>query len=185
VFCAQNKSLPRNRRRKQGGLALAAVDRIFSIVDCKAELELNDKKREHAEYMRKWRAEHLEYTEKQKKACKEWLEKHPDYMNDYNKKWRLSHPGKVSETQRRYKKHHPEYRKKHRARYNEKHPERTKARNIALKKLNPQRCRFCGSTEQIERHHPDYSKPLSIIPLCHSCHVNLHRKKGLVLEMEA
>ena len=35
-------------------------------------------------------------------------------------------------------------------------------------------CNSCGSTENLERHHPDYNKPLEIITLCRRCHARLH-----------
>jgi len=33
-----------------------------------------------------------------------------------------------------------------------------------------ERCEECGSTYKVEWHHPDYSKPLKVIPLCKTCH---------------
>ena len=35
-------------------------------------------------------------------------------------------------------------------------------------------CEFCGSTKNLQRHHPNYNKPLWIITLCAECHMNLH-----------
>lgn len=35
-------------------------------------------------------------------------------------------------------------------------------------------CSNCETSEHLERHHPDYSKPLQVITLCHSCHMKLH-----------
>lgn len=37
-------------------------------------------------------------------------------------------------------------------------------------------CKHCGSSTELIRHHPDYDKPLEIITLCKSCHINLHLK---------
>lgn len=54
-------------------------------------------------------------------------------------------------------------------------PEATKAHNAA-RVLVPQPCGQCGSTENIERHHPDYSKPLFVVWLCRVHHRALHRK---------
>lgn len=33
----------------------------------------------------------------------------------------------------------------------------------------------CFSTDRLHGHHSDYSQPLSVVWLCHSCHVELHR----------
>jgi len=35
-------------------------------------------------------------------------------------------------------------------------------------------CSFCGSDENIEKHHPDYGEPEYVVPLCRSCHGNTH-----------
>jgi len=42
-----------------------------------------------------------------------------------------------------------------------------------LKKLP---CQECGN-EKSQMHHPDYSKPLEIIWLCRSCHLELHKEQ--------
>ena len=38
------------------------------------------------------------------------------------------------------------------------------------------KCCICGRTENLERHHPDYNKPLNVITVCRSCHVLLHKR---------
>lgn len=59
-------------------------------------------------------------------------------------------------------------------------PERWKVHNVvrdAIKAgiLEPAKaCDICGSTRNLEYHHPDYSKPLEVVPLCRSCHKLLH-----------
>jgi len=35
-------------------------------------------------------------------------------------------------------------------------------------------CNFCGSTNNLEKHHPDYSKPSWVVTLCRKCHRNTH-----------
>jgi hypothetical protein len=37
-------------------------------------------------------------------------------------------------------------------------------------------CEICSSENRLQRHHPDYSKPLEVITLCNRCHKNLHKK---------
>ena len=45
-----------------------------------------------------------------------------------------------------------------------------------------ERCVYCGSTENLERHHSDYAKPLEVVTVCVRCHQRLHHS-GLVLEV--
>jgi hypothetical protein len=62
------------------------------------------------------------------------------------------------------------------------HPEQTRAQQtvqIAVKtgELIAQPCEFCGTTERIHAHHADYSMPLTVNWLCHSCHIRYHADK--------
>lgn len=59
--------------------------------------------------------------------------------------------------------------------YYEKNPEIQTAHTIASKyrlSLIKECCEVCGSKENLELHHPDYSKPLEVITLCRKCHVS-------------
>lgn len=75
-------------------------------------------------------------------------------------------------------------RKKHQQRktanWTQKNPEKRKAHNIlntALHagKITRQPCQVCGSTQRVEAHHEDYSKPLEVEWLCRKHH--LEKKK--------
>jgi hypothetical protein len=39
-------------------------------------------------------------------------------------------------------------------------------------RLVPQPCQVCGGVAQ--KHHPDYSRPLDVVWLCRSCHLEVH-----------
>jgi hypothetical protein len=41
-------------------------------------------------------------------------------------------------------------------------------------RLVPEPCEVCGTTENVEAHHPDYSKPLDVQWLCFTHHRELH-----------
>jgi len=43
-------------------------------------------------------------------------------------------------------------------------------------------CVLCGSTENLERHHPDYNKPFEIVTLCRRCHQRIHNPLVLTVE---
>lgn len=42
--------------------------------------------------------------------------------------------------------------------------------------LNRPYCSVCGTSDNVQWHHPDYSKPLQVIPLCRAHHKEAHRK---------
>ena len=63
--------------------------------------------------------------------------------------------------------------------YRIENPEKVKARRItnyliSTGELIKEPCSVCGSTENIQCHHPDYSKPLDVVFLCQTHHYELH-----------
>lgn len=66
-------------------------------------------------------------------------------------------------------------------RYNSLNPDRVRATglvNYAVKSgelphISTQQCAGCGQ-QAVEYHHPDYSRPFDVVPLCHSCHKRVH-----------
>jgi len=73
------------------------------------------------------------------------------------------------------------------------------ARRIALKekrklerekklskiKIEKTRCFFCcRKDKKIDMHHPDYTKPKFVIPLCRKCHLRLHALKRMEKELK-
>ena len=45
-------------------------------------------------------------------------------------------------------------------------------------------CQICGGTENLLRHHTDYSKPLEVQIVCTSCHKRIHLKSVVLPGME-
>lgn len=85
------------------------------------------------------------------------------YKREYNRKWRKENG------------YHNE--RNSRKRY----PEKEKARrtlNIAVQcgYVKKENCKKCGNEDSFA-HHPDYSKPLSVIWLCRIHHAQEHKKK--------
>jgi Stc1 domain len=68
----------------------------------------------------------------------------------------------------------PEKRRESSRLYRLRHPERIKAGNAAQKIPRDLHCKECGSTEQLHKHHPDYSKPMDVITVCQPCHEKIH-----------
>ena len=60
--------------------------------------------------------------------------------------------------------------------WREKFPERAKAHTAAGNALRdgkltkPALCEGCGLPKRVEKHHPDYSKPLLVVWFCKPCH---------------
>jgi hypothetical protein len=57
--------------------------------------------------------------------------------------------------------------------WRKKNPEKHKA-HIKAQRIKIEKCEVCGSMENLERHHPDYSKPKVIVALCATHHKRLH-----------
>lgn len=62
------------------------------------------------------------------------------------------------------------------AEWRTKHPDRALAHEAAKnavrdgKLTSPGLCQGCGLPKRLEKHHPDYSKPLLVVWLCKPCH---------------
>lgn len=60
-------------------------------------------------------------------------------------------------------------------------PIKRKAHRSAYK-IEASACGICGSSQKVERHHPDYSKPDIVMILCHKCHLAAHGKQERVTQ---
>lgn len=103
-----------------------------------------------------------------RKKCSKYSNK-TDAAKKTKKKFAISDRGK--ELHRQYSKE-----------YNRQHPEIISAHTIVnhairdgkLKKPNKFNCGRCGEQKAQVYHHPDYSRPLEIAPLCKECHRFIH-----------
>lgn len=99
----------------------------------------------------RWEARRIDpvYKAKAAKQQRRWLENNRDKHRARKLKWRANNPLQVKA-------------------------------HIAVKdairagKLRKKLSCKCGSTEQIEAHHSDYTKPLKVKWLCRKCHIKLH-----------
>jgi predicted HNH restriction endonuclease len=93
------------------------------------------------------------------------------------RRYKRSNPDKIREDSQKYRIEHQEEVRDYNTEYQRKHPEVRIARNKA--RILPQGivCQICGTMKDLQKHHPDYSKPLEVVILCRSCHEKLHRRK--------
>jgi len=109
--------------------------------------------RKHAERLKaEARAWYRANTERARAANAAWAEANPERMNASRQKWIEANP--------------------------EKHAAHWKA-NQALSIGRIERrteCERCGSTERVQKHHADYSRPLDVEWLCTRCHGLEHRR---------
>ena len=111
-----------------------------------------------------------------------------EYMKKYNqehypqqKLWRKQHPEKLLARRERFRIKHPDYEKIRRERTREamrvrirkwtrENKEKKHAENVVKRKPFAEKCEICDSTNNLVKHHPDYSEPLIFVTLCASCH---------------
>jgi len=114
-------------------------------------------------------------TEKGKKSFRKSLKKYQQtekgkiaFSKSY-KKYSQTEKGKINNRNRVKK-------------FNKFHPEQLKASNATAYAIRTNRlphqktlnCFYCPKQAE-HYHHPDYSKPLFVIPVCQQCHQKLHR----------
>lgn len=67
------------------------------------------------------------------------------------------------------------FRERYQKAYRETNREKIKAQSLARYHIPlGSACEICGSTKNLQRHHPNYSKPLEVMTLCASCHRRVH-----------
>ncbi len=99
-----------------------------------------------------------------------WRRKNPNYIKDYNRQYRkTAHGRKVNW------KANKKWRNKNREKIRATDTLRYAIMKGTVKK--PNACSICKSKEKmlLHGHHPDYSKPLEVIWVCHKCHRKLHQ----------
>jgi len=85
---------------------------------------------------------------------------------EYQREWLVKNPNYQREWHKIHKEHHNELQRNWRRQNRIK----THAQKLAKKIALGSKCEKCGSTENLERHHEDYSKPLEVKTLCRKCH---------------
>lgn len=103
-----------------------------------------------------------------KERSRKWRLENTEQHRQYSKQWKEEHPQEKQEATDLYRTRHPEKNKAHKA------VQRAIERGELVRVSNLV-CVDCGKQAQ-EYHHPDYSKPLEVFPLCRVCHNKRHPK---------
>ena len=122
---------------------------------------------------------YLKNKEKMKEHSKIYQKENKKRYRRLKNKWRKKNMQKARESFENYKEQNKEkYMEKSRVgqiNYAKKYPNKIRAQNLAnlkIKILNC--CERCGSNENLQKHHPDYNKPLCVEILCRNCHTKIH-----------
>ena len=95
---------------------------------------------------------------------------------EIQKLWKKKNPVSARISRIKDQTTHKERRRLEQKKYSKRNPEKIFAHNQTHRARLPldKECTLCKSNKRLERHHPDYSKPLLIITLCKSCHYKIH-----------
>jgi len=110
----------------------------------------------------------------------EYQRQHKEQCQEYGRKWRKQNPDYHSQYGRRYYQVNNEAVKSAVMEWVVDNPEKVVAQNAFKSQIRngnivrPETCSTCGETGVISGHHKDYTKPLEVIWLCHSCHKRTH-----------
>lgn len=114
------------------------------------------------------------YTTKQK-FCKDCLKTH---KNEYNKKYlrNIENKNNHKKTIKNWIINNQDKHRKYNKKYKEQNPLIIDAQRIAKQIILKPICGICNSTENLEKHHWRYDKPLLVNTLCRECHNIQHIK---------
>jgi hypothetical protein len=123
-----------------------------------------ERRTKHAAYMRLWKKTH---PDSGKDAVKKWKQEHPDRCLVHNHRWKSSHPKENKLSKKSWK---------------ENNKEKVAANAAIFRALKdgaitrPEVCELCEE-KCSHGHHPDYSRPLTVVWLCRKCHKKIHRSE--------
>ena len=134
----------------------------------------------------RWKQNRENNKEIIKQKRKEYYYNNIDKVKLRNKIYRDNHKEQEKHRHELYKEKYPD--KYHAMKYNNKKKNRLLNDEFRIKdniRNNTWRyarrhwikfeCCICNSNNNIQLHHPDYSKPFEIVPCCRDCHMKIHK----------
>ena len=124
------------------------------------------------EYLKKYRQENKEMLREKNKE----YERKPK-RKEYHKEYYQENIEKYKKLNKEWEKNNKDKRVSYVNQSHRKHPEKLKARRMAQYKIPfKSACEICGDTNNLQRHHWNYDKPLMVNTLCSFCHNVQHQK---------
>lgn len=120
-----------------------------------------ERRARRAAYMKEWRKSHLPEC---RAAKNRWSERNRDKMREYQRAWKRRNKERVRASNR-------ESRRRNAAKHNARSMIEWYVQKGLVLKMP---CEVCGSTDGIQAHHDDYSKPLDVNWLCLRHHQERH-----------
>ena len=142
---------------------------------------LNNYQRTHPECKEKRRGESVKirgaiwYSENKQRVRENERKRNranPKKHAERSKKWRDENPEKWKTYQIKWVKENPEKLREYALKWREKYPEKSTVYHKSRKIKIPigSLCSECKKELAVDKHHPDYSKPLRVVFLCRKCH---------------
>lgn len=89
-------------------------------------------------------------------------------------KWQKNHPKQRREICKKYLFRHPEVYASIDKRYKQKNRQKIRCRDKTRYNFPlGENCCKCGTTDNLQRHHPDYSRPDYFLTVCQPCHTKI------------
>lgn len=122
-----------------------------------------------------------EYNKMNPEKRKEWLKKNRETHKEQNKKYKKEYRQRLEVKeqtriyQREYNKDNREIRREIEIRYSRSHPLVEPSHQAVRYMKMDSKCKYCGEINNLQKHHPDYSKPKEFITVCKNCHTKIHQ----------
>ena len=114
---------------------------------------------------------------------KQWRDDNKESHNNTKRLWAKKNKKLITKLNEEFRLKNKAHIKIYNKIYNSENKIKTKAHNLihAHKKKYPElyscECMICGITENVQQHHPIYSLPYLVYPLCVSHHKQLHQNE--------